>query len=78
MTIQTRTMDTWTLAAKCPYLADITVGTQTPSEISILIAPDQPHLHLHTYVWKGNPSESVALQTTLEWVSMGGYKESSN
>ena len=50
LTIQTRKMDTKNIAAKYPYLADIAIDTQTPSEISILIGFDQRHLHLHTDV----------------------------
>ena len=71
-------MDTKNIAAKYPYLADITIDTQTPSQISILIGPDQPHLHLYTDVQKRNPNKLVALLTTLGWVIMGGNKGSSN
>ena len=71
-------MDRENLAAKYPYLAGIAIGPRTPSEISILIGADQPHLHLYTDVWKINPKEPIVLQTTLEWVSMGEYKGSSN
>ena len=68
LTIQTRRMDTKNIAAKYPYLADIAIDTQKPSQISILIGADQPHLHLYTDVRKRNPNEPVALQTTLGWV----------
>ena len=50
-------MDTKNIAAKYPYLTDIAIDTQTPSEISILIRADQLHLHFYTEV--RNPSESV-------------------
>ena len=78
LAIQTRKMDTKNIAAKYLYLADIAIDTQTPSQISILIGADQPHLHLYTDVRKRNPNEPVALQTTLGWVIMGGYKGSLN
>ena len=78
LTIQTRRMDTKNIAAKYPYLADIPRDTQTPSQISILIGADQPHLHLYTDVLKRNPNEPVALQTTLGWIIMGENKGSSN
>ena len=78
LAIQTRKMDPKNIAAKYPYLADIAIDTQTPSQISILIGADQPHLHLYTDVRKGNPSQPVALQTTLGWVIMGRNKGSSN
>ena len=65
LTIQARRMDSKNIPAKYPYLADIAIGTQTPSQISILIGADQPHLNLYTDVRKRNPSEPVALQTTL-------------
>ena len=45
--IQTRKMDTKNIAAKYPYLADIAIDTQMPSQISILIGADQPYLHLY-------------------------------
>ena len=73
--IQTRKMDTKNIAAKYPYLTDIAIDTQTPSEISILIRADQLHLHFYTEV--RNPSESVTLQATLRWVIMGGNNRSS-
>ena len=47
LTIQTRRMDTKNIAAKYPYLADIAIDTQMPSQISILIGADQPYLHLY-------------------------------
>ena len=78
LAIQTRKMDPKNIAAKYPYLADIAIDTQTPSQISILIGADQPHLHLYTDVRKRNPNDSVALQTTLGWVIMGGNKGSLN
>ena len=78
LAIQTRKMDPKNIAAKYPYLADIAIDTQTPSQISILIGADQPHLHLYTDVRKRNPNESIALQTTLGWVIMGGNKGSLN
>ena len=46
LTIQTGKMDTKNIATKYPYLADIAIDTQTPSQISILRGSDQPHLHL--------------------------------
>ena len=78
LTIQTRKMDTKNIAAKYPHLADIAIDTQTPSDISILIGADHPHLHLYTDVQKRNPNEPVVLQTILGWVIMGGNKGSSN
>ena len=78
LTIQTRRMNAKNIAAKYPYLTDIAIDTQTSSQIPILIGADQPHLHLYTDVRKGNPSEPVALQTTLGWVIMGRNKGSSN
>ena len=78
LAIQTRKMDTKNIAAKYLYLADIAIDTQTPSQISILIGADQPHLHLYTDVLKRNPNEPVALQTTLGWIIMGENKGSSN
>ena len=76
LTIQTRRMDTKNIAAKYPYLADIAVEPQTPSQISILIGADQPHLYLYTEFRKRNPKKPVTLQTTLRWVIMGGNKGS--
>ena len=71
-------MDTKSIAAKYPYLPDIAIETQTPSEILILLGADQPDLHLYTNVQKRNPNEPVALQTTLGRVFTGGSKGSSN
>ena len=42
--IQTRRIDTKNIAAKYPYLPDIAIEPQTPSQISILIGADQSHL----------------------------------
>ena len=74
MTIQTRKMDAKNIEAKYPYLADIAIDTQTPSEISILIGADHLHLHLYADVRKRNPNEPVVLQITLGWVIMGGNR----
>ena len=78
LTVQTRRMDSKNIAANYPYLANIAIDTQTPSQISILIGTDQPHLHLYTNVQKKNPNEPVGLQTTLGWVIIGGNNGSSN
>ena len=59
LTIQTRKMDTKNIATKYPYLADIAIDTQTPSEISILVGADQPHLHLYTDVRKEIPRNQL-------------------
>ena len=50
MTIQKGKMDTKNIALKYPYLADIAVDTQTPSEISILTGADHPYIYLYTDV----------------------------
>ena len=78
LTIQTRRLDTKNIAAKYPYLEDIPIDTHTPSQTSILIGADQPHIHLYTDVRKRNPNEPIALQTTLGWVIMGANIGSSN
>ena len=78
LTIQTRRIDTKNIAAKYPYLPDIAIEPQTPSQISILIGADQPHLYLYTEFRKRNPKKPVALQTMLRLVIMGGNKGSSN
>ena len=78
LTTQTKEMDIKNKAAKYRYEADIAIDFQPPSQISILIGPDQPHLHLYTDARKRNPNEPVALQTTLGWFMMGGNKGSSN
>ena len=76
--IQTRRIDTKNIAAKYPYLPDIAIEPQTPSQISILIGADQSHLYLYTEFRKRNPKKPVALQTMLRRVIKGGNKGSSN
>ena len=60
------------------YLSDIPSDPVQSRNIEILIAADQPNLHLYTETRSRNHSEPVALHTTLGWVLLGGNKKSEN
>lgn len=61
---------------KDPGLADIKTNNQTSSDKPILTQPDHPHIQLFIDAQKRKASDSVALQTTLRFVIVGGTKGS--
>ena len=61
-----------TIKKEWRHLQNLPIEVDNSKEISILIGPDFPHLHLTRSVRIGKETEPIAILTPLGWVLMGG------